>query len=65
MKKPQHHPRCQVYLHPAATSNPAAIHAIQQQAGLLLIITPKKKRAQSNAPLTRTDEINPWGGDAA
>ena len=61
MKKPQHHPRCQVYLHPAVTSNLAAINAIQQQAGLLLIIAPQRKRA----PLTRADENNPWGGDAA
>ncbi len=63
MKISKHHPRCQVYLHPAAASSPEAIRAIQRQVGLLLIITPKKRR-ESCKPAS-ADEFNPWGGDAA
>lgn len=65
MKNPKHQPRCQVYLHPAAASSPAAIQAIQQQVGLLLIITPKKRRDQVNPAFVITEPFNPWGGDAA
>lgn len=63
MKNPEHHPRCQVYLHPAAASSPDAIRAIQQQVGMLLIITPTKRREHCKP--AGTNEFTPWGGDAA
>lgn len=65
MKNPKHHPRCLVYLHPAAASSPAAIRTIQQQVGLLLIITPKNRRDQVNPAFATAEQSNPWGGDAA
>jgi hypothetical protein len=55
--------RCPVYLHPAAATNLAAIIAIQQTTGLLVIINTRSKSAA--AQLSGSADSSPWGGDAA
>jgi hypothetical protein len=63
MQTPQHsNTRCPVYLHPAAT-NRAAVIAIQQATGLLVIINTRSKPAA--AQLIGSSDTSPWGGDAA
>ena len=54
---------CPVYLHPAAATNRAAVIAIQQTTGLLVIANTRSKT--SPAQLTGTTDTFPWGGDAA
>lgn len=58
--------RCPVYLHPAARTNPAVVQAIQQNTGLLVIINlnSRPKAAQPVRPVA-SDDLGPWGGDAA
>lgn len=61
----QHSPtRCPVYLHPAACTSPAAVEAIQQRTGLLVIITPDRRTAKAAAQ-PAAFEPGPFGGDAA
>ncbi len=62
----QHHSPCQVLLHPAACTSPAAVAAIQQRTGLLVIITPKGRAAIIELAHTdASDSSLPFGGDAA
>ena len=58
--------RCPVYLHPAACTNPVAVQAIQQNTGLLVItnLNSRPKAAQPVLPVA-SDDLGPWGGDAA
>ncbi|UVM48361.1 hypothetical protein LOY38_18440 [Pseudomonas sp. B21-015] len=64
MQTTQHsNTRCPVYLHPAAASNRAAVIAIQQTTGLLVITNARSKT--SPAQLIGTSDTSPWGGDAA
>jgi len=55
--------RCPVYLHPAAATNRAAVIAIQQTTGLLVIINTRSK--STAAQLIGSVDSSPWGGDAA
>ena len=64
MNSTQHsNTRCPVYLHPAAATSRAAVTAIQQATGLL-VITNTRTRSRA-AQLIGTTETSPWGGDAA
>lgn len=66
MQATQHrNTRCPVYLHPAAITNPAAVEAIQQRTGLLVIINIGRPATALRARPASTDDTNPWGGDAA
>ncbi|WP_122613696.1 hypothetical protein [Pseudomonas viridiflava] len=65
MQTTQHSIRCQVYLHPAAASNPKAIAAIQSQTGLIVITHPKFCALKAIAAPKAVDDLGPWGGDAA
>jgi hypothetical protein len=63
MQTPQHsNTRCPVYLHPTAATNRAAVIAIQQTTGLLVITNVRSKAA---AQLIASADTSPWGGDAA
>ncbi|OXR36762.1 hypothetical protein PSJE_15595 [Pseudomonas jessenii] len=63
MQTPQHsNTRCPVYLHPTAATNRAAVIAIQQTTGLLVITNVRSKAA---AQLIASADTFPWGGDAA
>lgn len=55
-------PRCPVYLHPAAASNPATIARIQRRTGLLVIAGGSRKPA---ALRPAGADLGPFGGDAA
>ncbi|QHD01017.1 hypothetical protein PspS04_11930 [Pseudomonas sp. S04] len=57
--------RCPVYLHPAASTNPAAVETIQKRTGLLVIINIGRLAATLRARPFATGESGPWGGDAA
>ncbi|WP_458725667.1 hypothetical protein [Pseudomonas mandelii] len=64
MQTTQHsNTRCPVYLHPAAATSRAAVIAIQQNTGLLVITNTRTK--PRSAQLIGTTETSPWGGDAA
>lgn len=64
MQTPQHsNTRCPVYLHPAAATSLAAVTAIQQTTGLLVITSPRGK--SSTAQLVGTPDTSPFGGDVA
>ncbi|PBP65577.1 hypothetical protein CCL19_15420 [Pseudomonas syringae] len=65
MQTTQHSDRCQVYLHPAAASNPKAIAAIQSQIGLVVIAHPKFCALKAIPAAKAADDFGPWGGDAA
>lgn len=65
MATTQHTPRCPVYLHPAAATNRAAVEAIQQRTGLLVIISSSHRSAKLHAAPNTSTEVDPWGGDAA
>ncbi|MEE5139131.1 hypothetical protein V2J83_26910 [Pseudomonas alliivorans] len=65
MQTTQHSDRCQVYLHPAAASNPKAIAAIQRQTELVVIEHPKFCALKAIAAAKAADDFGPWGGDAA
>lgn len=61
--------RCQVYLHPAAASNPDAIRAVQQ-ATCRLIVLKGGRPTFASTPLPKPlflddiDDNGPWGGAA-
>lgn len=59
--------RCQVYLHPAAATSPAAVEAIQARTGLLVIVGTSQRACLTQprpvAPSTEADS-GPWGGAA-
>lgn len=57
-----HHPRCPVYLHPAAASNPAIIARIQRRTGLRVIVGGSRQTATLR-PFPA--DLGPFGGDAA
>lgn len=64
MQTTQHsNTRCPVYLHPAAATSRAAVIAIQQNTGLLVITNTRTQHR--SAQLIGTTETSPWGGDAA
>lgn len=64
MQTTQHsNTRCPVYLHPAAATSRAAVIAIQQTTGLLVITNTRSKTR--SAHLVDNTETSPWGGDAA
>lgn len=79
MQSTQHANRCQVIPHPACTTNPDAVRAVQQATGQLLIINGGKPQLHFatglanpfpiSAPARRfliAAEIDsPFGGDAA
>ena len=66
MQTTQHrNTRCPVYLNPAAITNPAAVEAIQQRTGPLVIINVGRPATALPARSASTDDTNPWGGDAA
>lgn len=63
------HTTAQVLLHPACTTNPAAVRAVQQATGRLIVLRGGKPRLAST-PLPHQiaffDECDgPFGGDAA
>lgn len=57
--------RCPVYLHTAASTNPAAVETIQKRTGLLVIINIGRPATALPARPVATGESGPWGGDAA
>ncbi|RKS23567.1 hypothetical protein BJ917_2625 [Pseudomonas sp. WPR_5_2] len=63
MQTTQHsNTRCPVYLHPSACSSRAAVEAIQERTGLLVITNPKGRTAAiKHADIASADD----GGDAA
>lgn len=64
MQTTQHsNTRCQVFLHPAAATSRAAVIAIQQSTGMLVITNTRTK--PRTVQLIDTYETSPWGGDAA
>jgi hypothetical protein len=64
MQTTQHsNTRCPVYLHPAAATSRAAVIAIQQTTGLLVITNARSKTR--TAQLIDATDTSPWGGDAA
>lgn len=66
MQTTQHSPtRCPVYLHPAACTSPKAVEAIQNHTGLLVIVNTGRPPATLPARSVKTDDVGPWGGDAA
>ena len=65
MQTTQHNTRCQVFLHPAAATNPRVIAAIQSQTGLIVIANPKFCALKAITPAKAADDFGPWGGDAA
>lgn len=68
MQTTQHsNTRCPVYLHPSACSSRAAVEAIQQRTGLLVITSPKGRPAaiQPTDVAASSDYTRPFGGDAA
>lgn len=68
MQTTQHsNPRCPVYLHPSACSSRAAVEAIQQRTGLLVITSPKGRTAAIKPidAATSRDCTLPFDGDAA
>jgi hypothetical protein len=66
MHTTQHSPtRGRVYLHPAATTSSAANEAIQKRTSLLVIINIGRPATALPVRPVVTDDISPWGGDAA
>ncbi|KAF1312720.1 hypothetical protein BLX42_01870 [Pseudomonas sp. SG-MS2] len=79
MQSTQHTNRCQVIPHPACTTNPDAVRAVQQATGQLLIINRGKPQlhfasgsvnpfpasAMARRFLIATELGAPFGGDAA
>jgi hypothetical protein len=68
MQTTQHsNTRSPVYLHPSACSSRAAVEAIQERTGLLVITNPKGRTASiKNADIASADDSSwPLGGDAA
>lgn len=55
-------PRCPVYLHPAAASNPAIIARIQRRTGLRVIVGGSRQTATLRL---FSADLGPFGGDAA
>lgn len=51
MQPTQHATPCQVLLHPACTTNPDAIRAVQQATGRLVVINGGKARLLQSQPL--------------
>lgn len=45
------HTRCPVLLHPACTTNPAAVRAVQQATGQLVVVNGGKARLIQSQPL--------------
>ena len=66
MKTTQHsNTRCPVYLHPAACTSPAAIKLIQQRTGLLVIVNTRLSTSTPRLAPVVSNDLMPWGGDAA
>jgi len=56
-------PRCPVYLHPAAASNPGHVRAIQQATGTLVVIIGTRPQLQANT-LPARESFGDFGGAA-
>lgn len=56
-------PRCPVYLHPAAASNPGHVHAIQQATGTLVVIIGSRPQLHP-ATLPARESFGDFGGAA-
>lgn len=69
MQTTQHTPtRCPVLLHPACTTNPDAVKAVQQATGRFIVLEGGKPMLASPAPtaISHTEfNLGPFGGDAA
>ncbi|WP_426177729.1 hypothetical protein [Pseudomonas sp. TWRC1-2] len=66
MQTTQHsNTRCPVYLHPAAATSPAAVERIQRNTGLLVIVNLGRATIAPAPTATASDDLGPWGGDAA
>lgn len=63
------HTSAQVLLHPACTTNPAAVRAVQKATGRLIVLRGGKPRLASTTlpyQIAFIDECDgPFGGDAA
>ncbi|MCY1314717.1 hypothetical protein D9M69_736460 [compost metagenome] len=60
------HQAAQVLLHPAAASNPEAIRTVQRATGRLIVLRGGKPTLASRPLVVAfSDEIDPFGGDAA
>ena len=56
-------PRCPVYLHPAAASNPGHVRAIQQATGTLVVIIGTRPQLHP-ATLPARESFGDFGGAA-
>lgn len=66
MQTTQHsNTRCPVFLHPAAATSPAAVERIQRSTGLLVIVNLGRATITPGPARVATDDLGPWGGDAA
>lgn len=68
MQTTQHsNTRSPVYLHPSACSSRAAVEAIQERTGLLVVTTPNGRTAAiKHVDIASAEDSSwPFGGDAA
>ncbi len=56
--------RCPVYLHPTAVNSPAAVQAVQQATGSLILLAGGRPQLKRSTPPV-SDDFGPFGGDAA
>ena len=57
-------PRCPVYLHPAAASNPGHVRAIQQATGRFVVLEGGRPTLKQPQTLPVFEDFGPWGGAA-
>lgn len=64
MQTTQHASTCQVLLHPACTTNPDAIKAVQQATGRFVVLDGGRPTLKQPASLPAFEDFGPWGGAA-
>ncbi len=58
------HTRCPVLLHPACTTNPDAIRAVQQATGRFVVLDGGRPTLKQPTTLPAMEDFGPWGGAA-
>lgn len=59
------HARCPVLLHPACTTNPDAIRAVQQATGRFVVLAGGRPRLKQPTTLPAFEDFSGFGGGAA